>query len=564
MRRFFLAFAVLVLAACSSKKSKVSMELIPVDKDGEEWGYVNHKGEFAIKAKYKEAYAFVDGVALVKNDDDKYGFINEDGEYVVKPVYINAHGFSEGLAVAVKPDGKIEYIDSKGKTAFTLPADIEQGGDFNDGLALILKNDLYGYIDTKGAIVIEPKFENATAFNEGLAIIGKMNKDKTVFEYGAINTDGEQVIEPKFENLSAFKEGMASFSKKGKYGFIDTKGEEVIDTNYDDVGTFSQGLAPVEKKGKWGYIDTKGEMVIKAKYKTALSFTEEGLAAVQPKDEGDWGYINKEGEMEIKSKFKFVSNFIDGIAFVYEDEEFGVIDKKGAFLIKPTFKTASFDKGGYYTISSDYFDPASIARTIFKGAESNSYKGISGNTSFEDVKKLYSNVSHENYGYFYPMDHSKTSRNIYLANASLGMADDFRVAAMRSSYEYDYTSGTYKEVQVPDPYNATYNDKAKVRGVNYNFELGEKAAKQSDEVLEHIRKNLPKGFKGTLEGKNRLLVSNGKYYLQMSVSGKTVEVTLLFNEGDRASLHFMNEQPADYGIDAAVAPAGMDTAAYNY
>ena len=45
-----------------------------------------------------------------------------------------------------------------------------------ENLLLITVNDKLGYIDREGNVIIEPQFESATKFNNGLAVIWE-NKD---------------------------------------------------------------------------------------------------------------------------------------------------------------------------------------------------------------------------------------------------------------------------------------------------------------------------------------------------------------------------------------------------
>ena len=68
------------------------------------------------------------------------------------------------------------------------------------GLFLIRQNDLYGFINKTGKIVIKPQFEEAESFSEGLAPVMIDKK------YGYINKTGKTVIEPQYDDV------MGSFS----------------------------------------------------------------------------------------------------------------------------------------------------------------------------------------------------------------------------------------------------------------------------------------------------------------------------------------------------------------
>ena len=62
----------------------------------------------------------------------------------------------------------------------------------------------YGYADKSGALVIEPRFDGAMLFSEGLAAV------KIDEKYGYIDKAGEWVIEPTFSYATYFSEGLAA------------------------------------------------------------------------------------------------------------------------------------------------------------------------------------------------------------------------------------------------------------------------------------------------------------------------------------------------------------------
>lgn len=91
------------------------------------------------------------------------------------------------------------------------------------------ENEKYGFIDKSGKFVIEPQFEFADDFSEGLAIV-TIND-----EYGFIDKSGKFVIEPQFEYASKFSDGISRVENNGKEFKIDTNGNVVSDLDsYED------------------------------------------------------------------------------------------------------------------------------------------------------------------------------------------------------------------------------------------------------------------------------------------------------------------------------------------
>lgn len=101
------------------------------------------------------------------------------------------------------------------------------------------------------------------------------------------------VINPKFQDAGLFNEGVAPVRLGGKYGFIDREGSCVIPYKYEYAGVFSEGLARVRLDDKYGYIDKNGVVVIPYKYSDAGDFID-GLAAVI--FDNKKGYIDKTGQ----------------------------------------------------------------------------------------------------------------------------------------------------------------------------------------------------------------------------------------------------------------------------
>lgn len=104
---------------------------------------------------------------------------------------------------------------------------------------------------------------------------------------------GDWVIEPRFDQAKDFADGLAAVSLYGKWGFIAKNGQSAIAYRYDQCGPFCEGLARVNLYGKWGFVDKNGELVIPFKYSKASDFSN-GLAKVTIGDKS--GYIDKTGE----------------------------------------------------------------------------------------------------------------------------------------------------------------------------------------------------------------------------------------------------------------------------
>ena len=116
----------------------------------------------------------------------------------------------------------------------------------------------FGVISSVSAECVRPVasgYKKIGCLQDGLASVLKDGK------YGFIDKDGAVVIRPQYDFVSGFKEGLSHAKKGSKKGYIDTQGKEVIPFEYDFANDFENGIAKVSKDDKWFYIDKTGKFV---------------------------------------------------------------------------------------------------------------------------------------------------------------------------------------------------------------------------------------------------------------------------------------------------------------
>lgn len=180
-------------------------------------------------------------------------------------------------------------------------------------------NNLFGYIDSNGEVIIKPKFTFASDFKDGLAYarvdsaVGYINKsgdfkfstilvkEETLFgdsvyyipfyeqnpflldgsDFNLIMSTAESMKKPSDSDIE-FSDGLALFFdvKSLKYGYINKRGKFKIPSNYSNGGRFINGLARVKIDGKYGFINLNGDFVIEPKYTNVFDFSENLATAI--------------------------------------------------------------------------------------------------------------------------------------------------------------------------------------------------------------------------------------------------------------------------------------------
>ena len=239
-----------------------------------------------------------------------------------------------GLAWAIFFLHKIDYDREKEHLAYSvsqLKKEVKLEYEpvswkFTEGLSPVGEHELFGYVNTKGKLVIPCEYATAEPFSEGLAAVGDGEK------YGFVNDKGSMIIPLSYDSAYCFSEGLAAVKQDRKWGYIDKAGHKVIPCEYDVAFRFVEGLAAVKQNGKWGYIDKTGRRVVPCEYDFAYPFVD-GLAVVQKGQK--FGYVDKVGKLVIPCKYWTASDFSDGFAGVKETVVSGhkYVDRKGRTLI---------------------------------------------------------------------------------------------------------------------------------------------------------------------------------------------------------------------------------------
>lgn len=336
-------------------------EMFVPNKINGKWGFTNLKNEVKIKAIFDYVSVFDEGLSLVEYNGLN-GFINKMGDFVVPAQYEEADLFSEGLAIVSKGE-KLGVIDRSGK--LILPIEFEDVGRQKDGHFYASKGDYYQYYNRQGEMMPWGDFEEVDEFKEGTAIIAKENGYQVITLKGDYllkdyyddvqryhgnwkvrTAKGWKVINSKSDSLSQtydfigdFNEYHAYVERAGKYGYVDTNFIEVIPMTFDvypnskNLAKFKNASARFMQKGKMGLIDDHGKKLISPIF-SYVGYWDDLI----PISKGDmYGYCNKDVQKVIDYQYSYADPFVDSIAIVELEENFGLINISGTIVVEATY-----------------------------------------------------------------------------------------------------------------------------------------------------------------------------------------------------------------------------------
>lgn len=182
-------------------------------------------------------------------DGTEWGFYNILGEQQFGG-YEAVSAIGNGRA-AVRENGSWRIIDSTGHQIGEEEYDgvlmDEKNIMYRNERMFVEENERYLMLDGNGTQIGDRLFEDADVFRDDSYAAVKIDG-----KWGFADASGEVVIEPEYEDARSFSNGLAAVRYAGKWGFIDLDGNMVIDTQFEDARDFDeQGSVFVRREGVW-------------------------------------------------------------------------------------------------------------------------------------------------------------------------------------------------------------------------------------------------------------------------------------------------------------------------
>ena len=247
IRLFFIACSVITMASCNEKKQYDGF-LYPIRENGL-YGYIDSIGNRIIAPEFLWVSTFHNGLAMAVVDTiyrevsdsmayevgerdtminvyrmyAKYGYIDKSGDFVIEPKFISYVNMNEIGDVTNDMDDCSNAL---------------YRNSFRNRRAMFYDTTTWknGYIDTKGDIVIPPKYYYSEPFSEGLAVVrdavaeplytNKACITPSKLRCAYLDTLGNLVTEFKYESLTKFSSGRGI----GSYKRINREPVDIADT----------------------------------------------------------------------------------------------------------------------------------------------------------------------------------------------------------------------------------------------------------------------------------------------------------------------------------------------
>ena len=317
--------------------------------------------------RFIETYPNNSHVGIV--EDSIYAIYERNSGYKIMEEFIEAHSTNRNIGKAwkelyrrytenFKPELILqfekEYTEYPFKDQITIDSELLkiEYYPFSDS------SGLFGYTDSIGKWLIEPTYDDAGFFYNGIAgveqngklgLINKKNEqivdfifdeietDKELFvvssndHLGIINRNGDFIFDTIFEDISILDEGFICAQKDSLYAFYDRNGKPLTQEVYDDVLNFKNGVCPVSINGQKGLLNKYMKLLIPCIYEGINIYSDSTFITIN-KDELRQ-LRNANGKIINDSLFQEIHPLVNGFAICIKDNRIGYLNHKGVQII---------------------------------------------------------------------------------------------------------------------------------------------------------------------------------------------------------------------------------------
>ena len=297
----------------------------------------------------------------------KYGYMNAQGKLIVPAIYNEVAPFQDGLAVVSKEE-LFGIIDKKNQVIVDFQYD--EVSEFTSNRAIVRKGEKYGLINRSGKLIFPLEFDDISLINQNLYTVvqdGKskmynLNFQEALFGAGAKNVEINfskrmSMKHPEFELVGELdqKSNRAVVKIAGQLNYIDSLGKVMLTAPLEwfadalNVAKFTNGFAVFRKKEKFGLIDVNGKVIQKPIYEASGPYT--GFWPV--KDKGNWALLDVKGKVILPFEYDFI-RFMPELGYLIgKVDKFGLLNATGKMILPVSFSNIKLFEDEYFLVSNE-------------------------------------------------------------------------------------------------------------------------------------------------------------------------------------------------------------------
>lgn len=330
------------LTSCNDQQPSAITHLPYQAVQGGKWGIMRTDGKAcAAEVFVYRPSAVVNGFFTVADSTGRLCLYRVDEEGI--PTQIGTNRFSQlgyffgGQTIGQpEPDAPLCIVGKDGQVIAELKDlnghAVTMAHNFSDGRALVCTDQgKYGYVDGQGHTIVQPLFDFACDFSNGIALVGKTGLGGERM-YSVIGTDGTEVFPwttGQCRIAGPPVNGLLSYQRNGRWALMDKTGKTTVTFPESVTGILPSGenaVLTLNQNGV-GLADGQGRTLIPGIYERGKII---GQGRVAFRLHGKWAVFDFSGKALTEFQFDGLTPYFDGRhAVAFRPEGFQLIGTDG-------------------------------------------------------------------------------------------------------------------------------------------------------------------------------------------------------------------------------------------
>ncbi len=310
------------------------------------------------------------GVAFVSDSLNKWALIDNLGNELTPFIYDELRSTDYNF-ISYKKNNATGYLNFSGKKIFN-NYNIYKGFDqCGCGMACVVNNGKYGYIDTSGKLKIPYKYSDDGYFCNDVLV--RQYYQNGNWRYSIVNKNGKEIKLAEYSYVLNSSNGFIKFKRelefegalRSEWGLLNNLGTPLMSKTYKEIWPGGENYCPVRSfDDKFGIIDKEGNEIIPPIYNYILhkdygfkcDYFPPDKSAIKRINFNDKGnelpkldsteiqcVFRKKNPDEIVYKFIKFSNL----------NHYGLLDNNGVVILNPIYDYIGELRFGFAWISKD-------------------------------------------------------------------------------------------------------------------------------------------------------------------------------------------------------------------
>ena len=179
----------------------ISPQVVAAKGPGSGEVFINRAGQ-VVSDSYSSIYSFVDGMAKVEKNSNEYGFVNEAGVLVIPCDYRDADDFRDGFTAAIRERGSAvpyDILDKAGNVTARIDND-KRPRNAGNGCFRVESRESgrtrVGFVDYTGKEIVPCKYAEVMDFSGGVAAVKTFDQ-----KWGFVDTNGTEIVPCQYRNV---------------------------------------------------------------------------------------------------------------------------------------------------------------------------------------------------------------------------------------------------------------------------------------------------------------------------------------------------------------------------